>query len=145
MRSASPRVSRRTLPVSTLGGRALSRCSSLPANCASRNGPVRVPAADKVPCSRTAGTSCAIVRSEEHTSELQSQSNLVCRLLLEKKKKPLARESQDHRLVRQPQTDLLCRTLPHGATSVLPQRRVPAKRPANLPTTLAPTAFQRRR
>src|SRR5688572_31697548 len=27
-------------------------------------------------------------RSEEHTSELQSQSNLVCRLLLEKKKKP---------------------------------------------------------
>src|SRR2546430_10590458 len=28
-------------------------------------------------------------RSEEHTSELQSQSNLVCRLLLEKKKKCL--------------------------------------------------------
>src|SRR2546430_8966494 len=27
-------------------------------------------------------------RSEEHTSELQSQSNLVCRLLLEKKKPP---------------------------------------------------------
>src|SRR2546430_9532777 len=31
-------------------------------------------------------------RSEEHTSELQSQSNLVCRLLLEKKK----RENQSH-------------------------------------------------
>src|SRR2546430_13459755 len=31
-------------------------------------------------------TSCAKMRSEEHTSELQSQSNLVCRLLLEKKK-----------------------------------------------------------
>src|SRR5256886_4173544 len=31
------------------------------------------------------GTRCR-VRSEEHTSELQSQSNLVCRLLLEKKK-----------------------------------------------------------
>src|SRR5688572_31254310 len=29
----------------------------------------------------------ALARSEEHTSELQSQSNLVCRLLLEKKKK----------------------------------------------------------
>src|SRR2546430_11647369 len=29
----------------------------------------------------------AWARSEEHTSELQSQSNLVCRLLLEKKKK----------------------------------------------------------
>src|SRR2546430_13523910 len=33
-----------------------------------------------------------IARSEEHTSELQSQSNLVCRLLLEKKKK----KTQDH-------------------------------------------------
>src|SRR2546430_5476810 len=29
----------------------------------------------------------SVDRSEEHTSELQSQSNLVCRLLLEKKKK----------------------------------------------------------
>src|SRR2546430_4051421 len=31
------------------------------------------------------------LRSEEHTSELQSQSNLVCRLLLEKKKRGLQR------------------------------------------------------
>src|SRR2546427_6287657 len=31
-------------------------------------------------------------RSEEHTSELQSQSNLVCRLLLEKKKKKKKRD-----------------------------------------------------
>src|SRR2546427_9574256 len=31
-------------------------------------------------------------RSEEHTSELQSQSNLVCRLLLEKKKKNYERK-----------------------------------------------------
>src|SRR2546427_8837157 len=31
-------------------------------------------------------------RSEEHTSELQSQSNLVCRLLLEKKKKKKKKE-----------------------------------------------------
>src|SRR2546427_2195621 len=30
-----------------------------------------------------------LLRSEEHTSELQSQSNLVCRLLLEKKKKKI--------------------------------------------------------
>src|SRR5688572_31241305 len=30
-----------------------------------------------------------VTRSEEHTSELQSQSNLVCRLLLEKKKRPM--------------------------------------------------------
>src|SRR2546430_8139982 len=40
-------------------------------------------------------------RSEEHTSELQSQSNLVCRLLLEKKKKkkihtPIATSSTSH-------------------------------------------------
>src|SRR2546427_6768563 len=34
-------------------------------------------------------------RSEEHTSELQSQSNLVCRLLLEKKKK---KKEKKHRL-----------------------------------------------
>src|SRR2546427_799016 len=34
----------------------------------------------------------SIWRSEEHTSELQSQSNLVCRLLLEKKKVILGRE-----------------------------------------------------
>src|SRR5688572_31823408 len=33
------------------------------------------------------GTTIGTARSEEHTSELQSQSNLVCRLLLEKKKK----------------------------------------------------------
>src|SRR2546430_14783430 len=32
-------------------------------------------------------TPAMLERSEEHTSELQSQSNLVCRLLLEKKKK----------------------------------------------------------
>src|SRR2546430_10110444 len=38
---------------------------------------------------RTTSAAClhlAAQRSEEHTSELQSQSNLVCRLLLEKKK-----------------------------------------------------------
>src|SRR2546430_11087130 len=34
------------------------------------------------------------VRSEEHTSELQSQSNLVCRLLLEKKKQYVNRQSR---------------------------------------------------
>src|SRR6266567_5796710 len=38
------------------------------------------------PASRSSGRRSPS-RSEEHTSELQSQSNLVCRLLLEKKKK----------------------------------------------------------
>src|SRR2546430_8124800 len=45
---------------------------------------VRVPSALVVRGSYRVNTSP--LRSEEHTSELQSQSNLVCRLLLEKKK-----------------------------------------------------------
>src|SRR2546427_7241411 len=36
------------------------------------------------------------IRSEEHTSELQSQSNLVCRLLLEKKKTENKRQHATH-------------------------------------------------
>src|SRR2546427_9207892 len=36
------------------------------------------------------------LRSEEHTSELQSQSNLVCRLLLEKKKSNLYEQPPHH-------------------------------------------------
>src|SRR2546430_9213521 len=36
------------------------------------------------------------LRSEEHTSELQSQSNLVCRLLLEKKKKKPCQSRVSH-------------------------------------------------
>src|SRR2546430_3929920 len=35
-------------------------------------------------------------RSEEHTSELQSQSNLVCRLLLEKKKTESESDNAEH-------------------------------------------------
>src|SRR5260370_8197648 len=45
------------------------------------------------------------VRSEEHTSELQSHLNLVCRLLLEKKKKAATRVcSSVLTLIRQPPT-----------------------------------------
>src|SRR2546427_9205417 len=46
--------------------------------------------ASLLPFCRAAGERLGVERrgrSEEHTSELQSQSNLVCRLLLEKKKK----------------------------------------------------------
>src|SRR3989475_6898868 len=46
-------------------------------------------------------TACS-TRSEEHTSELQSQSNLVCRLLLEKK---------DHTYELQSQSNIVCRLL----------------------------------
>src|SRR2546427_8407621 len=42
-----------------------------------------------------AGQRVAHIRSEEHTSELQSQSNLVCRLLLEKKKKKNKTKSKE--------------------------------------------------
>src|SRR2546430_11653202 len=45
----------------------------------------------------TSATSATSARSEEHTSELQSQSNLVCRLLLEKKKKDIARRGMGER------------------------------------------------
>src|SRR5256886_8528350 len=40
-----------------------------------------------IPTEPTPNRVMSFRRSEEHTSELQSQSNLVCRLLLEKKKK----------------------------------------------------------
>src|SRR2546430_10707874 len=46
-----------------------------------------VPERIRLECDSLAGG----YRSEEHTSELQSQSNLVCRLLLEKKKNCLSR------------------------------------------------------
>src|SRR2546427_10617483 len=55
-----------------------------PADCL-RPGPRRTAAGSAPP-------GCRPCRSEEHTSELQSQSNLVCRLLLEKKKKKQYRE-----------------------------------------------------
>src|SRR2546427_2232534 len=53
--------------------------------------------ANRIPCSTLVQPYRASRRSEEHTSELQSQSNLVCRLLLEKKKKKkndVARQDQ---------------------------------------------------
>src|SRR3989339_1535379 len=46
-------------------------------------------------------------RSEEHTSELQSLTNLVCRLLLEKKE----RRSEEHTFELQSLTNLVCRLL----------------------------------
>src|SRR5258706_1391693 len=52
-------------------------------------------------------------RSEEHTSELQSLTNLVCRLLLEKKKKT------EHS-VRTPRTMPICHNFMRQSTSLLP-------------------------
>src|SRR5258706_9504357 len=45
--------------------------------------------------SRSSGASVVCPRSEEHTSELQSLTNLVCRLLLEKKKNK-TKQSKKH-------------------------------------------------
>src|SRR5256886_6021898 len=59
------------------------------------------------PTGSTTGTSSttSAVRSEEHTSELQSQSNLVCRLLLEKTthSRPTATDRRRTRVSRHPQ------------------------------------------
>src|SRR5688572_31775758 len=66
--------------------RALHRLHRVPLDVSQRR------AGGNAPCRRSrvragAGRRRGERRSEEHTSELQSQSNLVCRLLLEKKKK----------------------------------------------------------
>src|SRR2546427_7021815 len=54
------------------------RCRCTARRQCARQGPIGM--------ARQASNVLAETRSEEHTSELQSQSNLVCRLLLEKKK-----------------------------------------------------------
>src|SRR6266511_5371337 len=53
------------------------------------NDPLHLPAVLADAACRERPERPGIVRSEEHTSELQSRENLVCRLLLEKKKKKL--------------------------------------------------------
>src|SRR5438093_2142742 len=71
------------LPISMLARRAATvpRCRARGATGARRPGTAR--------------------RSEEHTSELQSLTNLVCRLLLEKKKRPIAQRSHRPQTVRE--------------------------------------------
>src|SRR2546427_9330426 len=69
-------------PYTTLFRSALTQPERLPQRGAGRF-------AGQVPCQIGLRPGMA-ARSEEHTSELQSQSNLVCRLLLEKKKNMLA-------------------------------------------------------
>src|SRR2546427_7924322 len=69
------------------------RAASAPTRCATGPGDRPRGGASGARCSKWVGRSArfgspgSLRRSEEHTSELQSQSNLVCRLLLEKKKK----------------------------------------------------------
>src|SRR5438034_6288327 len=57
-------------------------------------------------------------RSEEHTSELQSHSDLVCRLLLEKKKKNQRQNTPRHTKNKRTNNDIhmTCRTHSHACT-----------------------------
>src|SRR5690348_18078658 len=79
----------RSMHVATWAG---SRSTRAPTASSTSAEPDR-PVAERLPCLATAqpapaAISAAVVeRSEEHTSELQSPVHLVCRLLLEKKKK----------------------------------------------------------
>src|SRR2546426_4388028 len=57
----------------------------------------------------TAAPDPRLVRSEEHTSELQSPCNLVCRLLLEKKKKKKSSSTMKHLLPDAEQRDRTAR------------------------------------
>src|SRR5205814_2689266 len=56
-----------------------------PSRSAILSGPMPLPGEDWVACPRCRTALVRVVRSEEHTSELQSLRHLVCRLLLEKK------------------------------------------------------------
>src|SRR3989442_10489665 len=67
-------------------------CSDVPALTT----PAFKPSAAPLPPPKPA-IACTSWRSEEHTSELQSRPHLVCRLLLEKKKKKNLKRSTDSR------------------------------------------------
>src|SRR5436309_11082686 len=62
----------------------------------SRPEPPAVRPAEGHPWCYDCRSAIAAQRSEEHTSELQSRENLVCRLLLEKKKPRISRSPVDH-------------------------------------------------
>src|SRR2546422_3894018 len=67
-----------------------------------RSGPCTRPATRSASAARAA--SSALSRSEEHTSELQSRLHLVCRLLLEKKKKKTNKKQTYHNQTLHPRT-----------------------------------------
>src|SRR2546422_3245303 len=71
------------LPISASAGARSSASPAIHKTSASCSRPVRAASSSAV----DQGTSDLASRSEEHTSELQSRLHLVCRLLLEKKKK----------------------------------------------------------
>src|SRR5688572_32664824 len=71
-------------------------------------------------------SAASTARSEEHTCELQSQSNLVCRILLEKKKRRIPRRSGAPAVARQQRSPLLggaCIVAASSLDGPLPARR----------------------
>src|SRR5205807_3701134 len=83
-------------------------------------------------------------RSEEHTSELQSPCNLVCRLLLEKKKL-LLRGFRMASSISGPGRDVLYHSVRRGSASPLNLRSLPGVPPALIhdevvPSPVAPAA-----
>src|SRR2546430_6268836 len=78
------------------------------------------------PRGRSVASYVIVVRSEEHTSELQSQSNLVCRLLLEKKIKILISEENTHPRLADTSHPTI---MPRRVESTLSSRRLMCLRP----------------
>src|SRR2546430_3936640 len=69
----------------TTGAATVSVNTTVSSNCTISATPITFGSYDPIGANSASGIAL-LARSEEHTSELQSQSNLVCRLLLEKKK-----------------------------------------------------------
>src|SRR5436190_11068309 len=83
-------------PISLRGSYGLRSCHLRMRSCRSasaRSGSTMRTVASRSPLPSRAGKG-DLLRSEEHTSELQSHSDLVCRLLLEKKKKKKKKKKQ---------------------------------------------------
>src|SRR3712207_7645324 len=82
------------LPISPSARRSVPRPAWACARCPAASSPptscTRCGRATRSRCSRRRAPSPPTSRSEEHTSELQSRQYLVCRLLLEKKKRDLS-------------------------------------------------------
>src|SRR5690606_40371959 len=74
-----------------IGSKPTTRTTTL--SCHEANSPIR---ASLQPCCCCRSIQSRSWRSEEHTSELQSRENLVCRLLLEKKKKSKTPTKKDN-------------------------------------------------
>src|SRR5688572_32350396 len=73
------------------------RSSQLPGHWRARNSARQLPGCLPV-AARFVRAAIRKLRSEEHTSELQSQSNLVCRLLLEKKKQKKKKKKKNKKI-----------------------------------------------